>query len=104
MLCSKTDRRGRMVAHILKYHVSMDRVPYSCSLCNFRCQDTTDLLNHTRRYKRHVEEVKRNPGIPLSRALNKAEDPVVLDESYMKLVPGSRLDQAEDPLEDMEHI
>ncbi|KAH3783939.1 hypothetical protein DPMN_161889 [Dreissena polymorpha] len=58
--CPKADRKHRAIAHALKHHVQLDRVPFYCTLCNFRCTATVDLLHHVKQYKRHVEEVARN--------------------------------------------
>ncbi len=75
--CSKTDRKGRLIAHILKCHVPMDQVPFSCSLCNFRCQDPVDLTNHLTYYKRHRDEAaKRGGKVDLARVLKRSEKPV----------------------------
>ncbi|KAH3887588.1 hypothetical protein DPMN_011606 [Dreissena polymorpha] len=36
--------------------ITADRVPFYCTLCNFRCQDAAMLKSHIRRYKRHQRE------------------------------------------------
>ncbi|KAH3867911.1 hypothetical protein DPMN_031048 [Dreissena polymorpha] len=41
--CGKTNRKGRLIGHILKHHVPMDQAPFSCGLCNFRCTEVADL-------------------------------------------------------------
>lgn len=68
------------MAHVLKKHVSMDRVPYSCGLCNFRCTERVDLVKHLTQYKRHVEETRR-PGVIIdyNTMLQRSENPVDLD-------------------------
>lgn len=45
---------GPMQDHVLKTHVSRDRVPYYCRLCTFKCQTKQQLDHHTRHYSRHV--------------------------------------------------
>ncbi|KAH3786980.1 hypothetical protein DPMN_165099 [Dreissena polymorpha] len=52
--CSKKDRKGRLMGHILKHHVVFDRVPFSCNLCSFRCNDKNTLVDHLKNYKRHL--------------------------------------------------
>ncbi|KAH3862104.1 hypothetical protein DPMN_025067 [Dreissena polymorpha] len=75
-VCGKADRKSRSIAHVLKYHVSLDRVPYSCSLCNFRCMEENELMNHVKKYQRHVKKVSKL-GFPDSKILlNKAENPI----------------------------
>lgn len=75
-VCGKLDRKGRLVGHLLKRHVSLDQVPFSCSLCNFRCTAPADLLQHITRYQRHVEEVQRTGLVDLKAVLQKSENPV----------------------------
>ncbi|KAH3701642.1 hypothetical protein DPMN_076632 [Dreissena polymorpha] len=57
--CGKADRKSRVVDHVLKYHVPMDRVPFSCSLCNFRCLEQHELMDHVRKYRRHIDEASK---------------------------------------------
>lgn len=51
------DRKGRTIAHVLKHHVPMDEVPFSCFLCNFRCQDKQILLKHIKPFRPHSKAV-----------------------------------------------
>ena len=46
---------GPMEDHVLKTHVSRDRVPYYCRLCMFKCQTKYQMDHHTRHYSRHVK-------------------------------------------------
>ena len=75
-VCRKVDRKARMVAHVFKHHVPMDRIPYVCSLCNFRCQDKATLLNHVTQYQRHRTEVSRLGITDQSTVLQKSQNPV----------------------------
>ena len=84
-VCGKVDRRGRTVAHILKKHVSLDRVPYSCSLCNFRCTEKKDLHGHLERYARHVEEMSRTGITDLTQVLNQSPNPIQVEELMVDL-------------------
>ncbi|WAR24506.1 hypothetical protein MAR_038175 [Mya arenaria] len=58
--CDKVGRRYQVVAHILKAHVPIERVPFFCTRCFFRCQDRDTVWNHTERYRGHINEVKKN--------------------------------------------
>lgn len=74
--CPKADRKHRAIAHALKHHVQLDRVPFYCTLCNFRCTATVDLLHHVKQYKRHVEEVARNGITDEQTVLRQSTNPV----------------------------
>ncbi|KAH3882649.1 hypothetical protein DPMN_006593 [Dreissena polymorpha] len=50
--------RGDTWAIFFKYHVTFDQVPFSCSLCSFRCQTQQHLLDHVTKYAPHVKEAK----------------------------------------------
>ncbi|KAK3579259.1 hypothetical protein CHS0354_033336 [Potamilus streckersoni] len=51
--------KGRIVAHFYKHHVSLDKVPYYCNLCNFRCTQQRDLERHVRHYPDHKVAVQK---------------------------------------------
>jgi hypothetical protein len=72
----KEDRKGRLIGHVLKNHIPMDRVPFSCSLCYFRCTDKKTLVNHLNSYQMHKDEVLRSGVTNLASVLNRAENPV----------------------------
>ncbi|KAH3750538.1 hypothetical protein DPMN_185065 [Dreissena polymorpha] len=89
----KAERRSRMVAHVLKFHVPLDRIPFSCSLCNFRYVEVNELVDHVRKYQRHLEEVKRL-GIPDTKVvLNRSDRPININH-YMEEVG-----EVEDPVD-----
>ena len=44
---------GPMEDHILKNHVSRDRVPFFCRLCTFKCQTIYQMEHHVKVYPRH---------------------------------------------------
>ena len=44
---------GPMEDHILKNHVSRDRVPFFCRLCTFKCQTRYLMKHHVKVYPRH---------------------------------------------------
>ena len=88
-LCGKEDRKGRILGHVLKYHIPMDRVPFSCSLCNFRCTDKATLVGHINQYQRHREEAAKLGVSNLSQILNRSSNPIdastlisAVDSSY----------------------
>ena len=50
---------GPMEDHILKNHVSRDRVPFFCRLCTFKCQTRYQMNHHVEHYSRHVTAAKK---------------------------------------------
>ena len=44
----------RVEDHIMKMHLSLDEVPFYCSLCMFKCRSSTTLDNYLTRYIRHT--------------------------------------------------
>ncbi|KAH3808737.1 hypothetical protein DPMN_137095 [Dreissena polymorpha] len=78
--CQKTDKKGRLVGHFFKYHVTFDQVPYTCSLCSFRCQTQQHLLDHVTKYAPHVKEAKMRGVTDLRRYLNKSDNPYIVSE------------------------
>ncbi|XP_053376095.1 uncharacterized protein LOC128547392 [Mercenaria mercenaria] len=107
--CLKVDRRGRTVAHILKHHVPFDQMPYSCSLCSFRCFDKDTLVNHISQYRRHKEEVAKAGGkVDHSRVLNRSSNPKYVGDEDMILLThedhGRKCTRQEDPLDDRDSI
>ncbi|XP_060574632.1 uncharacterized protein LOC132732260 [Ruditapes philippinarum] len=107
--CSKVDRKGRTIAHILKHHVPFDQVPYSCSLCNFRCQDKETLVKHINSYKRHKDEILKAGGkVDHSKVLNRSVNPKYNFENDLVLLnkfdSSERFGRQEDPLDDLDSI
>ncbi|KAH3832674.1 hypothetical protein DPMN_105967 [Dreissena polymorpha] len=81
--CTKVDRRSRIEGHILKEHVPMDRAPFVCTLCCFRCQDQQAFLKHLTQYTRHVTEEKRSGKPDYTKVLRRAKDPYHVTEGDM---------------------
>ena len=48
----------RMEAHIYKKHVAPSRVPFRCTLCQFRCTDKETLHYHVKHYAPHAKATK----------------------------------------------
>ncbi|KAH3739303.1 hypothetical protein DPMN_045953 [Dreissena polymorpha] len=77
------------MGHILKHHVVFDRVPFSCSLCSFRCNDKKTLVDHLKNYTRHLAEVADRQGrISLDRVLQRSENPYWVSQKDMEPVLG----------------
>ncbi|XP_052809357.1 zinc finger protein Pegasus-like [Mya arenaria] len=82
--CEKIGRKWQILDHALKAHVPVERVPYFCQLCKFRCQDLQTLLDHTSKYKRHTEIVGKNGPCDLQRVLLKSLNPIFVGEDWVK--------------------
>ena len=54
ILKSEEAEKIRVEDHIMKMHLSLDEVPFYCSLCMFKCKMSTTLDNHLVRYRRHA--------------------------------------------------
>ncbi|KAH3858136.1 hypothetical protein DPMN_100756 [Dreissena polymorpha] len=65
----------------MRDHVPADRVPFYCTLCNFRCQDAATLKSHIQRYKRHQREEAMAGGKHYLTWLQKAEYPIFVGDS-----------------------
>ena len=95
-MCGKKDRIGRMVAHILKKHATLDSVPFMCDLCNFRCTEKKELFLHLECYKRHTDQVARTGIKDLSGLLRKSDNPIDLNEYMVDLDAPRRNPSAEE--------
>jgi len=82
-----------MVAHVLKDHIPLDRVPYYCTLCNFRCQEAKTLEDHLTDYEPHVKEEARIGSPDYSRILKYSDNPAKVEEFFYVLsrVEGEKL-------------
>ena len=108
--CGKEDRKGRMISHILKHHVPFERIPYSCSLCSFRCSDKKSLVDHVKKYSRHKEEESKFGPQDYSKILRMASNPYNIGEDDMIQLSrehsmqwhGRRVTLPESPLDESE--
>ncbi|KAH3715251.1 hypothetical protein DPMN_057957 [Dreissena polymorpha] len=91
--CQKTDRKGRLMAHIFKHHVPFDEAHFSCSLCSFRCQTQQHLIDHITKYAPHVKEAKARGVTDLRRYLIRSENPYTVSEADIKRLGDSSLEQ-----------
>ena len=104
--CGKIDRHYRMVAHVWKHHIPLDRAPYHCTMCGFRSQDQQKLLDHVTKYAPHREEEAKRGKPRYEDVLRKAVNPVYItdqdlrplgrEESYQWYASNSRSSQVED--------
>ena len=95
----------------MKTHIPLDRVPFHCSLCSFRCQDKDTLVAHIHKYKRHRDEEIRSGTPNYSAILKKAENPITVgDRDTVALTKEesirwhSRHMLSEEPLGDLDAI
>ena len=80
------------MAHIWKHHVPLDMVPFSCSLCGFRCHNKKELVEHLTDYPRHREEAAKYGGkVDLAAVLHQAPKPYYVSERDMVLVKPDNL-------------
>jgi hypothetical protein len=45
--------KRRVRAHVYKYHLALDEVPFYCSLCHYMTDCERDIVRHVKGYKRH---------------------------------------------------
>ncbi|MCG8047847.1 MAG: hypothetical protein N0E48_19855, partial [Candidatus Thiodiazotropha endolucinida] len=53
----------RLEDHIRKCHLSLDQLPFYCSLCLFRCTEKTQLEDHVTKYRLHAQ-ILREKNVP----------------------------------------
>ena len=80
-------RRDRLVAHILKYHVPLDRAPYSCSLCLFKATDWKKLQRHIDDYPPHKSMAEKRGIIDNTPFLSASASPYQISARDMEEVP-----------------
>ncbi|XP_052271790.1 uncharacterized protein LOC127872504 [Dreissena polymorpha] len=97
--CGKVDRKGRLVAHILRDHEPEKQVPFFCTLCKFRCETRDDLLKHLTKYAGHVRAVGSNQNIDLKQILIKSNVPWFVSANDMTPIREEDDDMFMDPEE-----
>ena len=70
--------RYRMVAHIYKHHLALDKAPFYCTLCLLRCSTKSSLLNHVSKYSRHRQAIAELGQVDSQRFLVENPDPATL--------------------------
>ncbi|XP_067652592.1 cylicin-2-like [Haliotis asinina] len=61
--CSKCDTNGKreqLIEHFIRTHVSLERAPWTCSLCDFKAVSVGQLHRHTHHF-RHQEALRQKP-------------------------------------------
>jgi len=77
-------RKGNLVGHIQKQHLTLDQVPYWCALCSLRCRTKEELIDHVNNYGRHLDEEEKLPRLPnYAEIFRKSEDPYVVGDDDM---------------------
>ena len=71
---------GHMEAHVYKEHVTLEKVPFRCTLCQLRCQDRKTLDEHVLNYKPHVKAVKAAKGLVPAECLKESSHPYFVSE------------------------
>ena len=72
-----------MVGHVLKTHIPMDRVPFYCTLCSFRCEDRETLVAHIKKYRRHRDEEIKSGTPDYTQILKRAANPIYVGDRDM---------------------
>lgn len=95
--------RFRLVAHVYKYHLPLDKAPFYCTLCLLRCSTKAALNNHVSRYSRHRSAAREMGIVDSSEYLvdNTNPAPVLLgkdfrEASVLESATSSTLDQGMD--------
>lgn len=50
--------KRRVRAHVYKYHLALDEVPFYCSLCHYMTENERDIARHVKGYKPHQNMVE----------------------------------------------
>ncbi|MES9883262.1 MAG: hypothetical protein ABW185_20550, partial [Sedimenticola sp.] len=74
--------KSRVESHIYKNHVPLEKVPYYCKLCTFRCTKQEDLENHVLTFRMH--RVRARPDVPDETWLVQSDDPYILGPNDME--------------------
>ena len=89
--------RYRIIAHVYKHHLALDKAPFYCTLCLMRCTTKSALVNHVTKYSRHRLSLTQLGQVDSKRFLVENPRPAILvpgtdfreltDEESSKLVP-----------------
>ena len=72
------DIKCRVEDHVMKMHLALEKVPFYCKLCLFRCQRKDQLVTHVTKYKRHVDMAAKSNIIDHSPCLVQNAKPHVM--------------------------
>ncbi|XP_046576694.1 uncharacterized protein LOC124284623 isoform X2 [Haliotis rubra] len=60
-ICDIIGSKEKLTEHFIRTHVSLDKVPWICSLCGFKAVSRLQCSNHVGHF-RHKKALERNPG------------------------------------------
>ncbi|KAH3727206.1 hypothetical protein DPMN_053135 [Dreissena polymorpha] len=95
--CGKVERKGRLVAHILRDHVPEKQVPFFCTLCKFVCETKDDLSKHLTKYSGHVRAAGISHNIDLKQTLIKSNVPWFVSANDMTPIREEEDDMFKEP-------
>lgn len=80
--------KQKVIAHVYKYHICLDQVPYYCSLCHFLTAEKDKLTMHVKGYSKHVKAAKalEKSGVSRENFLRTNPNPVHLTERFILFV------------------
>ena len=87
--CQQYEGEKRYVeAHYMKYHTSLDAVPFYCSLCHFMGKTEKELVKHVRGYRPHslaIEGLERQGKAPEpdSTYIHRNANPLAITEEHV---------------------
>lgn len=82
----------------MKELIQLDRVPYHCTVCAFRCQYRTTLDQHVTRYARHVAEERKLGPVNYGAIFWKSDNLIFITEEC--LITCTNDSDTENPFED----
>ena len=77
--------KRRVEAHVYKHHIALERAPYYCKLCLFRCATQDELERHVLNFKIHRDRQSQQPAdYDVQQDLLKSNDPYYLTARDIK--------------------
>ena len=71
-------------SHIYEKHISLEKSPFYCKLCMFRCTEQEDLERHARTFKAHRDRAANQPDdFDEEENLLKSDDPYYITQKDM---------------------
>ena len=94
--CSYRGGKRSAMWHVIRTHVDLERVPYHCSLCEYRAPRLRQLRNHVSGYQPHQRRKVTCPSITDESFLVVATNPYIVtwstgiqDSTDLRVVPGA---------------
>lgn len=76
--------KKRIESHIYKNHISLEKSPFYCKLCMFRCTEQEDLERHVLTFKAHRDRAANQPDdFDEEENLLKSDDPYYITQKDM---------------------